>query len=159
MVLNKADLLSADELARVKQMIDETLPRAVKQVAATNGKLSLGVLLGLEAAAEDDLAARPSHHDAEDGEHEHDDFDSFVVPVAEILDPAAFQARLEAAAAVHDVLRIKGFLAVEGKPLRLEIQGVGARFRQNFNPPLGGGRGADGAPRGDRPHRHGSRRH
>ena len=35
------------------------------------------VLLGLAAAAEDDLANRPSHHDAEEG-HDHDDFDSFV---------------------------------------------------------------------------------
>ena len=33
------------------------------------------------------------------------------------------------------MLRIKGFLAVEGKPLRLEIQGVGTRFRQNFTRP------------------------
>jgi cobalamin biosynthesis protein CobW len=143
-VVNKADLLSADELARVRAMIDETLPRAVKQVAATNGKLSLEILLGLEAAAEDDLAARPSHHDAEDGAHEHDDFDSFVVPVAEILDPAAFQARLEAAAAAHDVLRIKGFLAVQGKPLRLEIQGVGTRFRQNFTRPWAAGEAREG---------------
>ena len=32
----------------------------------------------MKAGAEDDLAARPSHHDAE-GEHDHDDFDTFVV--------------------------------------------------------------------------------
>jgi cobalamin biosynthesis protein CobW len=134
-VLNKSDLLSADELARVKQMIDEILPRAVKVVAATNGKLGREILLGLEAGAEDDLAARPSHHDAEDGAHEHDDFESFVVPVAEIAAPAEFLGRLEAAASSHDVLRIKGFVAVQDKPLRLEIQGVGARFRQNFSRP------------------------
>jgi cobalamin biosynthesis protein CobW len=136
-VLNKADLLSAEELAQVKLMIDESLPRAVKVVAATNGKLSLEILLGLEAGAEDDLAARPSHHDAEDGAHEHDDFESFVVTVAEIGAPAEFLGRLEAAAAAHDVLRIKGFVAVRDKPLRLEIQGVGARFRQNFTRPWG----------------------
>jgi cobalamin biosynthesis protein CobW len=130
-VLNKSDLLSADELARVKRMIDELLPRAVKVVAATNGQLGRDILLGLEAGAEDDLAARPSHHDAEDGAHEHDDFESFVVPVA----PADLQGRLEAAVEAHDVLRIKGFVAVQDKPLRLEIQGVGARFRQNFTRP------------------------
>ena len=44
------------------------------------------VLLGLGAAAEDDLAARPSHHDALDGAHEHDDFESFVVALPEIDD-------------------------------------------------------------------------
>jgi cobalamin biosynthesis protein CobW len=131
-ILNKADLLDVDELARVLSMIGQTLPRAVKVVAARDGRLDLDVLLGLAAGAEDDLAARPSHHDAEDGAHEHDDFESFVVSFSEIEAPDELLARLEAVAAAHDVLRIKGFVPVRGKPLRLEIQGVGARFRQNF---------------------------
>ena len=33
--------------------------------------------------------------------------------------------------AAHDVLRIKGFLDVAGKPMRLLVQGVGARFRRS----------------------------
>jgi cobalamin biosynthesis protein CobW len=93
------------------------------------------VLLGIGAAAEDDLAARPSHHDALDGAHEHDDFESFVVIVPEIGDPAELLARLQAVAEMHDVLRIKGFVPVTGKPLRLAVQGVGTRFRSNFDRP------------------------
>jgi cobalamin biosynthesis protein CobW len=131
-VLNKADLLDAEALAQVLEAINAALPRAVKVITARDGRVDLAVLLGLQAAAEDDLAARPSHHDAEDGAHEHDDFESFVIPMAEIADPAALIPRLEAAAAAHDILRIKGFLAVRGKPLRLEVQGVGARFRHAF---------------------------
>ena len=131
-ILNKADLMGADDLARVRGMIEETLPRAVKVVPATDGRLDLGILLGLAVGAEDDLAARPSHHDAEDGAHEHDDFESFVVAIAETEAPAALLARLEKAVVAHDILRIKGFVAVQDKPLRLEIQGTGARFRQNF---------------------------
>jgi cobalamin biosynthesis protein CobW len=120
---------------RVRAIIETTLPRAVKTVTAANGKLDLAVLLGLAAAAEDDLAARPSHHDAEDGAHEHDDFTSFGILVPELHEPTALLERLAAAAAAHDILRIKGFVAVRGKPMKLEIQGVGARFRQNFSAP------------------------
>ncbi len=88
--------------------------------------------MGLAAAAEDDLAARPSHHDAEDG-HDHDDFESFVIDVGTVLDPDAFIGLLTQIAERHDVLRMKGFLHVSGKPMRLLVQGVGARFRQQFD--------------------------
>ena len=65
--------------------ITASLPRpAATLMTATEGRVDLSVLLGMDAAAEDDLAARPSCHDAVDGEHEHDDFDSFVVPMGEI---------------------------------------------------------------------------
>ncbi len=143
-ILNKADLLGAEDLAQVRNMIEETLPRAVKVIAAQDGKLDLEILLGLEAAAENDLAARPSHHDAEDGAHEHDDFESFVIPVAEIDAPGDLLPRLEAATAAHDILRIKGFVAVRGKPMRLEIQGVGARLRPNFTRPWNPGETREG---------------
>ena len=33
----------------------------------------------------------------------------------------------------HDVLRMKGFVSVEGKPMRLLVQGVGARFEKSFD--------------------------
>jgi cobalamin biosynthesis protein CobW len=35
----------------------------------------------------------------------------------------------------HDVLRIKGFVEVRGKPMRLLVQGVGKRFQKNFDRP------------------------
>jgi cobalamin biosynthesis protein CobW len=119
----------------LKRDVAAIVPRAVKVVAAQEGKVDAGVLLGLGAAAEDDLAARPSHHDALDGAHEHDDFESFVVAVPEIAEPGDLLARLQAVAETHDVLRIKGFVPVTGKPLRLAVQGVGARFRSSFDRP------------------------
>jgi cobalamin biosynthesis protein CobW len=94
------------------------------------------VLLGIRAAAEDDLNARPSHHDAE-GEHDHDDFDTFVVAVPAVRDPDAFIDRLIAATRAHDILRIKGFVEVAGKPMRMLVQGVGRRFRRDFERPWG----------------------
>jgi cobalamin biosynthesis protein CobW len=137
-VLNKADLLDADAVQRVSADIRATVPRAVKIVAVREGRLDPAVLLGLGAAVEDDLAQRPSHHDAEDG-HDHDDFDSFVVDIAPVADPAGLVARLTAVAERFDVLRMKGFVEVIGKPMRLLVQGVGGRFRHQFDAPWAAG--------------------
>ncbi len=132
-VLNKADLLDSGDLARLEAEIAAAVPRAVKVVHTIEGRLDPAILLGLGAAAEADLAARPSHHDALDGEHEHDDFESFVVPVGEIGAPDAWVSGLRRVAEQYDVLRMKGFAAVRGKPMRLLVQGVGGRFRQEFD--------------------------
>ncbi len=132
-VLNKADLMDAGAMARLQAEVAAALPRAVKIVAISEGRLDPAVLLGLGAAAESDLAARPSHHDAVDGAHEHDDFESFVVALPEIGAAEALVAGLRLVAEQHDVLRMKGFAAVRGKPMRLLVQGVGARFRQEFD--------------------------
>ncbi len=133
-ILNKADLVSAERLGEVGAAIRATVPRAVKIVATREGRVDPAVLLGIGAAAEDDLEARPSHHDAEEG-HDHDDFDSFVLDVPALHDPGAFARMLAGVAERHGVLRMKGFLAVAGKPMRLLVQGVGTRFRQQFDRP------------------------
>ncbi len=43
--------------------------------------------------------------------------------------------KLAAIARDHDVLRMKGFVEVSGKPMRLLVQGVGARFSHQFDRP------------------------
>jgi cobalamin biosynthesis protein CobW len=132
-ILNKADLLDPAALAELRTTIAATLPRPAALVTATEGRVDLSVLLGLDAAAEDDLATRPSCHDAVDGEHEHDDFDSFSLPIPETTDPDALLRRMTEVAGAHDVLRMKGFVAVSGRPMRLAVQGVGTRFRQHYD--------------------------
>ncbi|MBV8914625.1 MAG: cobalamin biosynthesis protein CobW, partial [Acetobacteraceae bacterium] len=134
-VLNKADLLDGEAMARLQEDLAGSVPRAVKMLPAREGRLDPAVLLGLAAAAEADLHTRPSHHDAVDGAHEHDDFESFVVKLPEIAAPEALITGLRAVAEQHDVLRMKGFASVRGKPMRLLIQGVGARFRHEFDRP------------------------
>ena len=132
-VLNKLDLVDAATCERVTAEIKAVVPRA-KLVGAREGRLDAALLLGLDARAEDDLAARPSHHDAEP-DHDHDDFDSFVVALDPVAGPDALVDRLARVAADHDVLRIKGFVAVAGRPMRLLVQGVGARFATSFDRP------------------------
>ncbi|HRO48651.1 MAG TPA: cobalamin biosynthesis protein CobW [Hyphomicrobium sp.] len=133
-VLNKADLMTAEEREKVAAEIKAAVPRAVKVVETTGGELDPKVLLGLGAAAETDLAARPSHHDNE-AEHDHDDFDTFIVDIPALDAPEAILERIRAAADAHDILRIKGFADIKGKPMRLLIQGVGSRLQHQFDRP------------------------
>ena len=133
-VLNKADLVAPDALEALRARIAATLPRAVKIAATREGAIDADVLLGVNAAAEDDLDHRPSHHDA-DGEHDHDDFDTFIVALPPASDPEALIDRLSEATEAHDILRIKGFVEVAGKPMRMLVQGVGRRFRRDFDRP------------------------
>jgi cobalamin biosynthesis protein CobW len=131
-VLNKADLMSSSERKDVTDQIGRTLPRAVKVVEVQNGKVPTSVLLGLGAAAEADLASRPSHHDAE-GEHDHEDFETFIVDLPTFASPQALVDRIRKIADVHDVLRAKGFADVTGKSMRLLVQGVGSRIQHQFD--------------------------
>ena len=140
-LLNKIDLMDDDAVEAVATEVGSRLRDRVRMVKTANGAIDPGVLLGIEAAAEDDLSARPSHHDAED-HHDHDDFESFEVAISEIGSPDALINRLQAAIAEHDILRVKGFVYVPGKNMRLIIQGVGARLQQHFDRPW-----EDGEPR------------
>ncbi|WIM10311.1 cobalamin biosynthesis protein CobW [Enhydrobacter sp.] len=131
-ILNKADLMSVEQRQAVVGEIGKTLPRAVKVVEAENGRVPVAVLLGLGAGAEADLARRPSHHDAE-GEHDHDDFDTFIIDLPSFDGPQVLIERLRKVAMAHDILRVKGFVDIDGKPMRLLVQGVGARFQHQFD--------------------------
>jgi cobalamin biosynthesis protein CobW len=131
-ILNKADLIDAGEKKSVIDQISKTLPRAVALVEAHNGKVPVSVLLGLGASAETDLEARPSHHDLE-GEHDHEDFDTFIIDLPAFTSPQQLVDRMVKAAETHDVLRMKGFVDIEGKPMRLLVQGVGARIQHQFD--------------------------
>jgi cobalamin biosynthesis protein CobW len=57
------------------------------------------------------------------------------VPLAEIADPSTLMARVAAAAEAFDVLRVKGFAAVTGKPMRLLVQAVGPRVTSHYDRP------------------------
>ncbi|EOU9584745.1 cobalamin biosynthesis protein CobW [Pseudomonas aeruginosa] len=132
-ILNKADQLDAEVLARVRAEIAGELPAAVKIVEASRGELPLPVLLGLNAEAELHIDGRPTHHDHEGHEdHDHDEFDSFHVDLPEVEEAALLEALGELVER-HDILRIKGFAAIPGKPMRLLVQGVGKRFDRHFD--------------------------
>lgn len=131
-VLNKRDLLDARALDGALSAVAGRLPRAVKVVAVSDGKIDPAALLGLGIGVEDDIANRPTLHEMEP-EHDHDDFDSFVVPLQEVADPGELAERIAALADSHSVFRVKGFAAVTGKPMRLLVQAVGARVSHQYD--------------------------
>jgi cobalamin biosynthesis protein CobW len=135
-LLTKTDLAGADGIAKARAVIEAEAPRPLPIVEISEGVVDPRVILGLEAAAEDDMDARPSHHDGHH-DHEHDDFESIVVDIPEIADPADLVAKIEAMAKEQNILRVKGYAAVAGKPMRLLVQAVGARVRQQYDQPWG----------------------
>ncbi len=133
-ILNKTDLVAPDRCAALGREIGERLRPGVKLVTSRDGRVPPEVALGLAAAAEDDLATRPSLHDLE-AAHDHDDFDSFVVDLGAVADSEAFCAGLCAAIRRHGVLRLKGFVHLPGRDRRLVVQAVGNRVQHYFDRP------------------------
>jgi cobalamin biosynthesis protein CobW len=131
-VVNKADLLADQDWPEVEARVRQELRVGVRMVRAGHAAVPTEVLVGLCAAAESDLDARPSHHD-DGSDHEHDDFTSFHLSLPALDDPEAFVGRLQRVIAGHPILRVKGFAAVAGKPMRLVLQGVGDRVQHYFD--------------------------
>ncbi|MCG6857552.1 MAG: cobalamin biosynthesis protein CobW [Salaquimonas sp.] len=135
-VLNKSDLVDEAALEAMERDVAGHVARAVKLVRAANGSLPADVLLGLDSATETEIANRKSHHEMEheNGEgHAHDEFDSFVVGAGAVADAKAVAAKLKPIIEKHDVLRLKGFVEVTNKPMRLLVQAVGNRIDTYFD--------------------------
>ena len=128
-LLTKPDLVK--NISDARNIIIKEMERNVPILEVQNGDVGADVILGVNAAAETDLDNRQSHHDGFD-DHEHDDFDTFSITVPKILDVEKFKIVLETLIRENDILRIKGFLRVESKPLNLLVQGVGKRLSVNF---------------------------
>ncbi|MGK2286520.1 cobalamin biosynthesis protein CobW [Pedomonas sp. V897] len=133
-LLNKCDLVDVPALMAVQSRVAASARSEVKAIPVQNGQIDPGVLLGLGVAAEDDLAARPSHHDTEE-DHDHEDFDSFVLEAGDIADLNGFAAKLAPIINAHDIFRIKGMVSVAERPVRAVLQGVGPRLQHYFDRP------------------------
>ena len=138
LVLNKTDLLSAADLADVEAELRLKMRPGTGIVRASNGHVDVAALLGLGLATEDNLAGRDSAHELEHGGegHEHDDFDSFSIRLPPV-DRDQLLATIERTIRAHDILRLKGFAAIPGSPMRLAIQAVGPRLSAYFDRPWG----------------------
>lgn len=143
-VVNKADLMGDTEADALVARLTDQARDGVQIICTTHGALPVEVLLGQSVGAENDLAARHEihhhHHDHDDDhhhEHSHDDFESFVVERGEIADPVAFVNQVSEIIRAHNILRLKGFIAVEGKPMRMTLQAVGPRVDTYFDQPFG----------------------
>ena len=135
-LLTKCDLAGPEGVAAARAVIVKEAPRELPIIEVTEGAVDGRVILGVGAAAEDDLAARPSHHDTAH-DHDHEDFETVVIELPDMPSAEDLVARIEDLAARQNILRVKGYAAVHGKPMRLLVQGVGARVRHQFDRPWG----------------------
>lgn len=144
-VVNKTDLLHATETDSLTTTLRSDSRAGVQVISTAMGVLPVDVLLGQGIGAEHGLDARHElhhhhHHndniEEDDHHHDHDDFESFVVTRPEIADPAAFAIQVADVIRAHDILRLKGFAAVAGKPMRLTLQAVGPRIDTYFDRPI-----------------------
>ncbi len=161
-VVNKTDLLEANEASGLMGQLKSDSRDGVQVVSTSMGALPVDVLLGQNIGAESDLDARAEvhhhhhdddhHHDHDDHhhhdhdhhhhhhhahEHGHDEFESFVVEMGEITDVETTLEKIADTIRAHDILRLKGFAAVEGKPMRMTIQAVGPRVDSYYDKPFG----------------------
>ncbi|PLZ95903.1 cobalamin biosynthesis protein CobW, partial [Fischerella thermalis CCMEE 5328] len=91
--------------------------------------------LGFKAAVEENLDTRPSHHDTEE-DHDHDEeITATHLILDRDFDPQILQKQLQTLTQQQEIYRIKGFVAVPNKPMRLVMQGVGTRFEQFYDRP------------------------
>lgn len=135
-IVNKQDLLSTAEKSTVDEELRLKIRNGARLVAASNGVIDIGVLLGVHASAEDDMHNRLSNHEMEgEVQHDHDDFVSFIVRPEGGTAKDVLLRRVEKTIASHDVLRIKGFADVTGSDARLLVQAVGPRLNSYFDRP------------------------
>jgi len=132
-LLNKADLVAPAKLDEIELDLKREARPGVAFLRAAQGAVPAHVLFGIEAQAQDDLEARKSHHEMQgEADHDHDDFESFVTMPKTVHDKEKFLAKLKTTIADHGVLRVKGFIAVEGAQARLVVQAVGPRVESYF---------------------------
>ena len=145
-IINKADLLTSEETAELTQTLKENSRTGVQVIKSTNGALPIDVLLGQGVAAESDMKSRHElhhHHEHDENgdhvhyEHDHDDFESFVFSFGEIVHEELFIDKIMSSIKEHDILRLKGFIAVKDKPMRMTIQAVGPRIDTYYDQPFG----------------------
>lgn len=137
-VVNKSDLLDPDEVDGLIARLRHESREGTRFVAARNGDLPADVVLGIRAAAENGADARQArhHHDDVDHDHDHDEFESFVVEFGSVAEPETLSVRIVETVRKHDILRIKGFATVVGRPMRLAVQAVGPRVEHYFDRPF-----------------------
>ena len=134
-LLTKVDRVNTDSLTKVKDWLSGELTAGVKVLPCRNGELDPDVLLGFNAAVEDNLDSRHSHHDHE-AEHEHDDnITSVPLTSDQAFEPKDLVRKLTALVNEQEIYRIKGFVAVPGKSMRLVLNGVGKRFDYFYDRP------------------------
>lgn len=136
-IISKADLVAEGQLEQIQQQVREHIKPEVKMVNVSNGEIVSELVMGLNFASEEQIEKVHTHHDHHHHHHEqhhhaHDDFNSVSITLG-VVDDQKLLSILKHQIASNTIYRVKGFLALQGKPMRQVIQGVGGRFEQYFD--------------------------
>lgn len=136
-VVSKSDLLNEEQQARVKAVLQKRLPSNVKTAYINHGDVPLEVLIGINAASEKSIDDVHNHHDSHHAhgahhDHAHDHFDSLVIRIGTV-DSDKLKVAVEKLLNEFNLFRIKGFAAVQNKPMRQVLQAVGKRLEVHFD--------------------------
>ncbi|NME69586.1 cobalamin biosynthesis protein CobW [Flammeovirga aprica] len=144
-LVSKRDLVDDAKFEEISSFVQQKIRSNTKIIPVVNGEVSNELLLGIEASAEDDLENRHSiheeHHDHghdHDHEHHHDHDDSLTTELlqySETTDIKQLVKDLTKLVKENEIYRIKGFVNIPNKPMRMILQGVGDRFDYYFDRP------------------------
>ena len=132
-IVNKTDLVDTATLAQVHSILRLEINPKIKIIDTQYGKVHPEIILGFHHAVEDQLAQRQSHHDSDhEDDHDHDFFQSFHFKLPQMLQDTALKL-CQHLIANHTIIRLKGFIGVPDKPMRLVMQAVGERIDSYFD--------------------------
>ncbi|MCG8613497.1 MAG: cobalamin biosynthesis protein CobW, partial [Pseudomonadales bacterium] len=136
-IISKNDLLSEAEQQSVSMLVRDKVNPEIKLINIENGEISSALIYGLESASEERIEQVHTHHDhhhdsGHHHKHAHDDFDSVSIELG-VVDGEQVQQILQQLIADHTIYRAKGLLALENKPMRQVVQGVGHRIDHYFD--------------------------
>lgn len=136
-IINKSDLMTSDEIKSAIHDLSGRIQASTAIIPSQHGEVSPKHILGIGAFAEDSTKQRAEIHHAHHGsDHDHDEFESFIVELPEATSAKRLAAGIREVMKQNQILRIKGFAAVKNRPMRLVIQAVGSRVSSYFDKPL-----------------------
>ncbi|WP_159023758.1 cobalamin biosynthesis protein CobW [Formosa sp. L2A11] len=135
-LVSKRDLVDDASFEEITKIITAKARPNTRIIPVVNGELDNALLLGVEASAEDDVDNRHSiheeHHKSGSHHHHNDDVKNLLLEYPETTDIKALVKDLKALVEQHEIYRIKGFVNIPNKPMRMVLQGVGSRFEYYF---------------------------
>lgn len=138
-LVSKRDLVDDTKFEEITKIITAKARPNTKIIPVINGELDNTLLLGVEAFAENDVDNRHSIHEEhhKHGHHHHhnDDIKNALLEYPETTNVKALVEYLKRLVEAHEIYRIKGFVNIPNKPMRMVLQGVGARFDYYFDRP------------------------
>ncbi|MCW2119685.1 cobalamin biosynthesis protein CobW [Flavobacterium sp. 7A] len=136
-LLSKTDLVAPERLEEVLAYVKSKARSTAKIIPMVNGMITNEVLLGIEAAGEDNLDDRISlherHHELGNHHHHNDDMHTVMITETETADIKVLVNALKKRVQEEEIYRIKGFVNIPNKAMRMVLQGVGERFDYYFD--------------------------